>query len=267
MKVNLGINTCFAVKRWPEPADWARLVRDELGLDLVQHSLDLVELGAPDQVLLARQAAHLKDACAAHGLTLDSTFTGLAAYSSNILLHPDAAVQPGLAALVRPRPELHRRGRRRLRRRPRRRLLAGAVARPRGARGGLALARGRAPRAGRRGLRSRPSEHLHREPGRGTGARHHGPGRAAAGRRRRRARAHPPLPRRRPSGGARNARRGTRPVRLGCATSAPASAPVHIQQSDAEGDHHWPFTATRNAQGRIDAARVLATLGAAGRTT
>ena len=32
----LGINTCFAVKRWPQPERWAALVRDELGLDLVQ---------------------------------------------------------------------------------------------------------------------------------------------------------------------------------------------------------------------------------------
>src|SRR5262249_35376296 len=39
----LGINTCFAVKRWPQPADWAAIARDELGLDLVQHSLDLVD--------------------------------------------------------------------------------------------------------------------------------------------------------------------------------------------------------------------------------
>ena len=40
----LGINTCFAVKRWPQPERWATLVRDEFGLDLVQHSLDLVDL-------------------------------------------------------------------------------------------------------------------------------------------------------------------------------------------------------------------------------
>jgi sugar phosphate isomerase/epimerase len=37
-----------------------------------------------------------------------------------------------------------------------------------------------------------------------------------------------------------------------------ARAPiVHLQQSDADGDHHWPFTPARNAEGRIDAARVL----------
>jgi D-erythrulose 1-phosphate 3-epimerase len=85
----LGINTCFAVKRWPQPERWARLVRDELELDLVQHSLDLVDLDvSPAEVLV--QAARLRAACTSNGLVLDSTFTGLAAYSSNLLLHPDS---------------------------------------------------------------------------------------------------------------------------------------------------------------------------------
>jgi len=39
---------------------------------------------------------------------------------------------------------------------------------------------------------------------------------------------------------------------------------IHLQQSDAEADHHWPFTAARNAQGRIDAGRVLDALEASG---
>jgi sugar phosphate isomerase/epimerase len=84
----LGINTCFAVKRWPQPERWARLVRDELELDLVQHSLDLVDLDAsPAEV--TDQAVRLQAACTGNGLALHSTFTGLAAYSSNLLLHPD----------------------------------------------------------------------------------------------------------------------------------------------------------------------------------
>ena len=36
-----------------------------------------------------------------------------------------------------------------------------------------------------------------------------------------------------------------------------AAPVVQLQQSDAEGDHHWPFTAARNADGRIEADRVL----------
>jgi len=85
----LGINTCFAVKRWPQPGDWAAIARDELGLDLVQHSLDLVDFQT-GRAGLEAQAVQLRRACLDHGLTLHSTFTGLAAYSANLLLHPDA---------------------------------------------------------------------------------------------------------------------------------------------------------------------------------
>src|SRR5258706_18230 len=30
-RLHLGINTCFAVKRWPEPEQWLDIVREELG--------------------------------------------------------------------------------------------------------------------------------------------------------------------------------------------------------------------------------------------
>ena len=89
MRLQLGINTCFAVKRWPRPGDWAPLVRDRLGLRLVQHSLDLVDLSAPAG-RLESDARELRASVAGHGLELHSTFTGLVAYSANLLLAPDA---------------------------------------------------------------------------------------------------------------------------------------------------------------------------------
>jgi sugar phosphate isomerase/epimerase len=85
MRLELGINTCFAVKRWPRPADWAPIVRDRLGLRVVEHSLDLVDLtGHP-----AEDTAAVNSAVREFGLEARSTFTGLAAYSSNLLLSPD----------------------------------------------------------------------------------------------------------------------------------------------------------------------------------
>jgi len=47
MELRLGVNTCFAVKRWPRVADWGPIVRDRVGLRLVEHSFDLVDPGAP----------------------------------------------------------------------------------------------------------------------------------------------------------------------------------------------------------------------------
>ena len=83
----LGINTCFAVKRWPRPADWAPLVRNTLGLDLVQVSLDLVDL-TQDEESLARAVDEHLEAADRHGIRIHSVFTGVAGYSANLLLHP-----------------------------------------------------------------------------------------------------------------------------------------------------------------------------------
>jgi D-erythrulose 1-phosphate 3-epimerase len=89
MRVRLGINNCFAVKRWPRPADWARIVRDELGLDLVEVSLDLIEdITTPTG--RQRAAEQIRDALTEYRLQTATTFTGLAAYSRNLLMHPDA---------------------------------------------------------------------------------------------------------------------------------------------------------------------------------
>jgi hypothetical protein len=98
MRLRLGINTCFAVKRWPRPADWAPIVADRFKLRLVEHSFDLVDLtaGAAES-----EAQALLDAASTHGLTLNSTFTGLAAYSSNMLLGIEPSGRAAAAAWFR----------------------------------------------------------------------------------------------------------------------------------------------------------------------
>ena len=78
---------CFAVKRWPDPADWIEIVT-ALGLDSVQLSLDLLPVAFDRKPALAyaRRAAKLADAA---GVRIHSLFTGLAAYSSGLLLSDD----------------------------------------------------------------------------------------------------------------------------------------------------------------------------------
>ena len=61
MSFVLGINNCFAVKRWPSADEWAPLIAEELGLDVVQHSLDLVDFTASDDELREQ-----RDRCARH---------------------------------------------------------------------------------------------------------------------------------------------------------------------------------------------------------
>jgi sugar phosphate isomerase/epimerase len=259
MQLELGINTCFAVKRWPRPEDWAPIAR-RLGLRLVEHSFDLVDL-APETA--AVQADALRSAASAAGLTVNSTFTGLAAYSSNLLLSPDDATTAGAMAWYRKAIAFTE--------------LAGAKATG-GHVGAFSVPDWRAEgsrQAGWERLRASLAE-LAGE------ARAHGltallvENLAAA---------------REPStmamirdlltaGDA-----GHVPIRLALdvghmcvpGTSGadrdpyawlrdlgPSAFEIQLQQSDAEGDHHWPFTPEANRRGRIEANRLIDALGEAG---
>ena len=100
MQLRLGVNTCFAVKRWPRPEDWAPIVRDRFDLLLVQHSLDLVNMDAGASAL-EDHATALRNVTEDHGLELHSTFTGLAAYSANLLLAPEATERDAALAWYR----------------------------------------------------------------------------------------------------------------------------------------------------------------------
>jgi len=262
MRARLGINNCFAVKRWPRPGDWAQIVAEELGLDVVEVSLDLVEdLDWPAG--RQRAADQVRSALSRHALQAETVFTGLAAYSLNLLMHPDgdrrrAAVEWYLSVVD----------------------LAGRVgARGAGGHVGAMSAPDWADPARRAerwsGLRQSLAElgaaaraadldyllvenlACHREPSTMDG-----------------------LESLLTDGDAAHA-----PVRLcldvghQCVPGTTGAerdpyawlerfggrlAEVQLQQSDGVADRHWPFTAERNQAGRIDPGRVLDTLAAAG---
>ena len=86
MTMDFGINLGFAIKRWPQPHEWATVVRDELGLDLVQFSFDLLDPWWPEH---RRLAARTRAAAEEHGVRIHSAQVGLAKYTYNGLLHPD----------------------------------------------------------------------------------------------------------------------------------------------------------------------------------
>ena len=257
----LGINTCFAVKRWPEPERWAELVAETLGLDMVQHSLDLVDLDA--DAPLPEQAAAVTAGCGRHGVTLHSTFTGLGAYGRNLLLDPDAGSRRRAVGWFRRAIDFS--------------ALAGARAagghvgafsvadwHDEGRRGELWHGLGSdlrelAAHAAGQGLEAFLFENMaaRREPST-------------------MAEAESLLA---PADGAHAAVALCLDIGHQCVVGTSgedrdpyawlrrlgAHAPVvHLQQSDADADHHWPFTAERNAQGRIDAGRVLDALDASG---
>jgi len=258
MKVRLGINTCFAVKRWPLAADWIPIVRDRLGLTLVQHSFDLVPAGST-----FLDARTLAGSMSAAGLELHSTFTGLASYSDNLLLGPEPAGRAAAVDWYRwaiewtaaaggiasgghvgafSVPDWTDPGRRR------RRWVDLQVA--------LLELSGAASKAG---LAYLMVENLAaaREPSTMALVRDlltSGDG------------GHVPIRLCLDVGhmcvsGTTGADRDPYAWLRDLGRAAPV---IQLQQSDPDGDHHWPFTTERNAVGRIDADRVLAALGQGG---
>lgn len=85
--MKLGINLCFAIKRWIRPDQLAALVKQELGLDYAQFTWDLVDPWWPSATRdkLAKEYA---DAFRAAGVTIESSFGGLASYTYNHFLAP-----------------------------------------------------------------------------------------------------------------------------------------------------------------------------------
>ncbi len=84
-QIKLGINTCFAVKRWPRPSDWISITKNELKLGGAQISTDLLSPSFEFSSAI-KYMEEVKIVASAYDLEIHSLFTGLGAYSSNLLL-------------------------------------------------------------------------------------------------------------------------------------------------------------------------------------
>ncbi|WP_281724572.1 sugar phosphate isomerase/epimerase family protein [Lachnoclostridium phocaeense] len=95
--MKLGLNLSFAVKRWLDPAQLAKMIKQDFGTDHVQFTWDLIDPWWPEEyrdVMVRRY----KEAFADAGVEIDATFGGLASYSYAHLLAP--AKEQREAALV-----------------------------------------------------------------------------------------------------------------------------------------------------------------------
>ncbi len=87
MDIALGINTGFAINRYPRPEDWIPVVANELRLDTVQFTADLLNPFLPES-LIQRDVARIRELCEDAGIRVESTFTS-AFTRVNHVLHPD----------------------------------------------------------------------------------------------------------------------------------------------------------------------------------
>jgi len=87
----LGINTGFAVNRYSEPEEWIRIVGEELGLNIVQFTADMLNVDLPSKIVI-QQAARIQQACQKYNVEITSTFTG-GFTRVNHLAHPDVEIR------------------------------------------------------------------------------------------------------------------------------------------------------------------------------
>lgn len=85
--MKLGLNLSFAVKRWLDPVELAKMIKEDFGVDHVQFTWDLIDPWWP-QAQRDVMVYQYKDAFADAGITIDATFGGLASYSYAHLLAP-----------------------------------------------------------------------------------------------------------------------------------------------------------------------------------
>lgn len=90
-RLHLGLNLSWAVKRWPMPEEWGEIVT-KLDVKYVQFSYDLLDPRATLDAV-EHMANLILDAVKKYGVIVHSTFTGLAAYSFNLLSHPDPVMR------------------------------------------------------------------------------------------------------------------------------------------------------------------------------
>lgn len=89
--IRLGINTGFALNRFPEPESWIPLVGDTLGLHVVQFTADLLNPSLPDAII-QNQIQKIRSLVATHKVAIEHTFTS-AFTRVNHFSHPDPDIR------------------------------------------------------------------------------------------------------------------------------------------------------------------------------
>lgn len=92
-KIILGINNCFALGRFPEPEEWLRVVKDELGLSNVQFSFDMLDPVIIDDEIVRSKCAYIKKIADEKGVVIDTGSTGEVPHKFNSLLDPDPGMR------------------------------------------------------------------------------------------------------------------------------------------------------------------------------
>lgn len=92
-EILLGVNNCFAIGRYPEPEEWLNVVKNELGLNHVQFSYDLLDPVIIEDGIFKSKCKHIKKLADNLGIVIDTAVTGEAVHKFNGLMDPDTELR------------------------------------------------------------------------------------------------------------------------------------------------------------------------------
>jgi len=92
-EIHLGINNCFAIGRFPEPEEWLRIVKEDLGLEHVQFNFDLLDPVIIEDEIFTDGCRRIKNLADEIGVSIDTGVTGEVVHKFNLLMDPDPALR------------------------------------------------------------------------------------------------------------------------------------------------------------------------------
>ncbi|MBV4419327.1 sugar phosphate isomerase/epimerase [Clostridium tyrobutyricum] len=91
--IRLGMNTSFALNRYPLTKEWMDIIADDLKIKYVQFYFDLLDPVIIEQKVRDEKCYEIREYSKKKGIIIQSTATGAISHQSNFLLHPDKKIK------------------------------------------------------------------------------------------------------------------------------------------------------------------------------
>ena len=88
--LHLGTDLSFALKIWPEPERWIKLIKENLGLNIIEFNSDFLDplyYKPENYIIIARE---IRQICEINNMFIHNYFTGMMTHCVNFLTHPDS---------------------------------------------------------------------------------------------------------------------------------------------------------------------------------
>ena len=92
-EIKLGVDLSFAKKRFPEPEVWIDIVKNKIGLTIVEFDSDFLDPFFVSEPGLSEIASETKKLVDDNGLEIHNYFTGTITHCVNLVSHPDERVR------------------------------------------------------------------------------------------------------------------------------------------------------------------------------